>query len=382
MLKILHAAKFYPPVRGGIETVVASLCGGTSDWDVRVVAANESSRTERECVGDVDVVRAAAFGQAASVPLCPTLPFHLWRERADCVVLHEPNPIAGTALWLRTPARRLIIWHHSDLLRPWWALPTYSRIVQRSLYRRADCIIVSNPALAAASPLVRLGRGVAVIPFGIDVDRYRRADRNCAARVEAIRAIARGPRLLFVGRLVYYKGLHVLLEAARRWPGTVIVAGNGPLERDLRAVAAAVGVADRVMFVGHVADDELIAYYHASDALVLPSVAPTETFGIVQIEAMAAGLPVVSTRLPTGVPWVNADGVSGLVVEPGDVQALGDALDCLARNETLRRRLAEGARLRAETMFSRDRMIRLFRDVVERVVRAPQRLDETEVAVS
>ena len=382
MLKILHAAKFYPPVRGGIETVVASLCGGTSDWDVRVVAANESSRTERECVGDVDVVRAAAFGQAASVPLCPTLPFHLWRERADCVVLHEPNPIAGTALWLRTPARRLIIWHHSDLLRPWWALPTYSRIVQRSLYRRADCIIVSNPALAAASPLVRLGRGVAVIPFGIDVDRYRRADRNCAARVEAIRAIARGPRLLFVGRLVYYKGLHVLLEAARRWPGTVIVAGNGPLERDLRAVAAAVGVADRVMFVGHVADDELIAYYHASDALVLPSVAPTETFGIVQIEAMAAGLPVVSTRLPTGVPWVNADGVSGLVVEPGDVQALGDALDRLARNETLRRRLAEGARLRAETMFSRDRMIRLFRDVVERVVRAPQRLDETEVAVS
>jgi rhamnosyl/mannosyltransferase len=382
VLKILHAAKFYPPVRGGIETVVASLCGGTSDWDVRVVAANESSRTERECVGDVDVVRAAAFGQAASVPLCPTLPFHLWRERADCVVLHEPNPIAGTALWLRTPARRLIIWHHSDLLRPWWALPTYSRIVQRSLYRRADCIIVSNPALAAASPLVRLGRGVAVIPFGIDVDRYRRADRNCAARVEAIRAIARGPRLLFVGRLVYYKGLHVLLEAARRWPGTVIVAGNGPLERDLRAVAAAVGVADRVMFVGHVADDELIAYYHASDALVLPSVAPTETFGIVQIEAMAAGLPVVSTRLPTGVPWVNADGVSGLVVEPGDVQALGDALDCLARNETLRRRLAEGARLRAETMFSRDRMIRLFRDVVERVVRAPQRLDETEVAVS
>jgi rhamnosyl/mannosyltransferase len=382
VLKILHAAKFYPPVRGGIETVVASLCGGTSDWDVRVVAANESSRTERECVGDVDVVRAAAFGQAASVPLCPTLPFHLWRERADCVVLHEPNPIAGTALWLRTPARRLIIWHHSDLLRPWWALPTYSRIVQRSLYRRADCIIVSNPALAAASPLVRLGRGVAVIPFGIDVDRYRRADRNCAARVEAIRAIARGPRLLFVGRLVYYKGLHVLLEAARRWPGTVIVAGNGPLERDLRAVAAAVGVADRVMFVGHVADDELIAYYHASDALVLPSVAPTETFGIVQIEAMAAGLPVVSTRLPTGVPWVNADGVSGLVVEPGDVQALGDALDRLARNETLRRRLAEGARLRAETMFSRDRMIRLFRDVVERVVRAPQRLDETEVAVS
>jgi rhamnosyl/mannosyltransferase len=374
-MKIVHAAKFYPPTRGGMETVVETLCAGTPDWDVHVVAANESASTLRERIDHVDVVRVAALGHAASAPLCPSLPLHLWGHDADCVVLHEPNPIAGTAVWLRTPARRLIIWHHSDLLRPSWALPTYSRIVQTSLYRRADCVIVSSPSLAAESPLARGARHVAVIPFGVDLDRYKRVDAACAARVDAIRARTRGPRLLFVGRLVYYKGLHVLLEAARRWPGSVIVAGEGPLDGELRAQAASLGVSDRVTFPGRIADEELIAYYHACDALVLPSVAPTETFGVVQIEAMAAGLPVVSTRLPTGVPWVNQDGVSGVVVPPGDVNALGDALARLASDAALRRRLAEGARKRAEALFSRDRMIQLFRHVVETVVRAPERLD-------
>ena len=136
------------PGGGGMETVLRDLCDGAAgEWNVRVVAANIRRKTVRERSGEVDVVRAAAFGQPASVPLCPTIPLELWRRRADCVVLHEPNPIAGTALFVRTPAPRLVIWHHSDLVRPWWAPPTYGRIVQRALYRRADCVIVSSPPL-------------------------------------------------------------------------------------------------------------------------------------------------------------------------------------------------------------------------------------------
>jgi rhamnosyl/mannosyltransferase len=376
-LKILHAAKFYAPVRGGMETVLADLCEGTAtEWDVQVVAANDAPQSAAERRGDVDVVRAAAFGQAASVPLCPTLPWQLWTHPADCVVLHEPNPIAGTALWLRLPARRLIIWHHSDLVRPWWAPPTYGRIVQRSLYERADCVIVSSPALASESPLVRRARHVAVIPFGVALERYRRTDADRAAAIEAVRARTRGPRLLFVGRLVYYKGVHVLLEAARDWPGTLIVVGDGPLEGELRARAARLGIADRVQFAGALTDDEVEAHYQACDALVLPSVARTEAFGVVQVEAMAAGLPVVSTQLPTGVPWVNQDGVSGIVVPPDDASALGAALRRLAHDSALRASLGEGARRRADTLFARERMVRAFKEVVETVVRAPERLGE------
>jgi len=379
-MKLVHAAKFYPPHVGGMETVLADLCDGMAgEWDVEVVCANDTSSTVDEKRGDVRVVRAAALGRALSVPICPSLPWHLWTHAADCVVLHEPNPIAGASLWLRTPARRLIVWHHSDLVRPSWAAPTYGRIVQRSLYRRADCVIVSSPALAADSALVRVARHVAVIPFGVALERYRRVDAARQSRVQAIRAATPGPRLLFVGRLVYYKGVHVLLPAMRRWPGTLIIVGDGPLEAGLRAQAASLGVADRIRFVGTVDDDELEAYYQACDALVLPSIARTEAFGVVQIEAMAAGLPVVSTQLPTGVSWVNQHDVTGLLVPPDDAAALGAALEQLARDDQLRARLAAGARQRADSTFARERMVSAFRTLVDTVVRAPERLAEVAV---
>ena len=233
-LKVVHAAKFYPPARGGMETVVGDLCDGTAgEWDVRVVAANQGNdgnggrRTVRERRGGVDVVRAGTIATVHSVPLCPSYPFHLWRERADCVILHEPNPVAGASVFLRTPARRLVIWHHADLLRPWWAPHTYGHL-QRALYRRADCVIVSSPNLAAESRLVAEARRVAVIPFGVPLDRYRRSDPACQAAVDAIRAASSGPRVLFVGRFVYYKGVHVLIEAMANCPGTLLLVGEGP----------------------------------------------------------------------------------------------------------------------------------------------------------
>jgi rhamnosyl/mannosyltransferase len=115
----------------------------------------------------------------------------------------------------------------------------------------------------------------------------------------------------------------------------------------------------------------LPAYYQASDVFVLPSIARTETFGVVQVEAMAAGLPVVSTNLPTGVPWVNQHGVSGLVVPPADVDRLADAIGVLLANPDLRGRLGRNAAVRAGDLFSRERMIAAFKDVVERAVLAP-----------
>src|SRR4029077_15227545 len=184
-------------------------------------------RTVEERLDGVRVLRAGALGVVASVSLCPSLPSLLWRERADCVVLHEPNPVAGSALFLHTPAPRLMVWHHSDLVRPWWAIPTYGRL-QRALYRRADCVIVSNPVLAERSALVRCARRVVVIPHGVDLTRYgtlAAAQQVVAAR---IRAEVAGPRILFVGRFVYYKGLDVLIDAMSRCAGTLILVGDGP----------------------------------------------------------------------------------------------------------------------------------------------------------
>jgi rhamnosyl/mannosyltransferase len=239
------------------------------------------------------------------------MPAHLWRERTDCVVLHEPNPIAGAALLLRTPARRLVIWHHSDLVRPWWASAAYGRL-QAALYRQADCVIVSSPDLAASSKVARLARHVAVIPFGVHLDRFRADSTDGSTAAAAAWRSTPRPRVLFVGRLVYYKGVQVLIDAMASCPGTLLIAGDGPLAPELKRRAAKGGIADRAVFLGRLTDSELAACYRASDIFVLPSIERTEAFGVVQIEAMAAGLPVISTKLPTGVPWVNQDGVSGL----------------------------------------------------------------------
>ncbi len=375
-LKIVHAAKFYPPVRGGMERMLGDICDGTSqDWDVRVVAANEGGQTVTERLDGVDVVRAGALTTAHSVPLCPSMPRHLWAQRADCLVLHEPNPVAGSALFLHMPATRFVIWHHSDLVRPSWAPHTYGR-VQRALYRRADCVIVSSPALPAQSPLVACARRVAVIPFGVALERYRRADAARRSRIAEIRAGAPGPHVLFVGRLVYYKGVEILIHAMARCPGTLTIVGTGPLEQSLREAAVQHGVADRVRFAGTVPEEDLPAHYQACDLFVLPSIARTEAFGIVQIEAMAAGAPVVSTNLPTGVPWVNQHDVTGLVVPPGDAIALAEAMRALLENPARRETLGAQATRRADQLFSRDRMIASFRSLIETTVRTPELLEQ------
>jgi rhamnosyl/mannosyltransferase len=170
---------------------------------------------------------------------------------------------------------------------------------------------------------------------------------------------------------VYYKGLEVLVDAMAANAGTLMLVGEGPLETDIRRRAAERGLRDRVQIVSRVAAADLPAYYHAADIFVLPSTAITETFGVVQIEAMAAGRPVISTNLPTGVPWVNQDGVSGLVVPSGDGGALGDAIRRLASDAELRGRLGAGARARAAAMFSREAMVGAFRHVVNDVMSVP-----------
>ncbi len=365
-MKILHVGKFYPPVEGGIEAVVSQLCEGTAGtWQVDVIVANDRSRTVRERRAGVRIARVAALGRVASVSICPTLPAYLWRSRYDCVILHEPNPLAACSLLLRTPGPSLIVWHHSDIGRPRWARVAYP-VLQRALYRRAACVIVSSPRLAKTSRVVSSARCVAVIPYGIELGPE--ADSGTRAGEAAGGHHAGGPHFLFVGRLVYYKGLDVLLRAMTSCDGVLRIVGDGPERRFLQSRIHELGLGSRVELMGHLSDEEVLRCYRDCDVFVLPSTETTEAFGVVQIEAMAAARPVISTNLPTGVPWVNQDGVTGLIVPPGDAAALASAMNRLGQDEALRRRMGLSARERAVREFSAERMISRFRDLVEQVV--------------
>src|SRR5205814_5952563 len=122
-------------------------------------------------------------------------------------------------------------------------------------------------------------------------------------------------------------GFEYLIEALTSVKGKLLLVGTGPLLEELAALAAARGVADRVVFLGEIQNEDVTPYYHASDVFVLPSIARSEAFGIVQIEAMAAGKPVVNTDLDSGVPFVSQHDLTGLTVPPKNSAALANALN-------------------------------------------------------
>jgi rhamnosyl/mannosyltransferase len=177
--------------------------------------------------------------------------------------------------------------------------------------------------------------------------------------------------MVSVGRLVYYKGFEHLIRAMRQVNGTLLIVGEGPLDEPLRELARELGVADRVHFMGKTSHDQLVACYHAAKVFVMASVVRSEAFGIAQVEAMAAGLPVVNTQLDSGVPFVSVHEQTGLTVPPGNPGALAEAVNRLLDNPDLRASLGAAAVLRAHQEFSLDAMVSRTMSLYEQVMKHP-----------
>jgi glycosyltransferase involved in cell wall biosynthesis len=193
-----------------------------------------------------------------------------------------------------------------------------------------------------------------VIPYGIDTAQFEHCDPDAVRRIRA----RFGERLVIsVGRLVYYKGLEYLIRAMADVRGKLVIVGSGPLRGKLERLAAQLGVADRVNFAGVVNNASLTAYFHAAALFVLASVARSEAFGIVQIEAMAAGLPVVNTSLDTGVPLVSVHEETGLTVPIADPRALAAAINRLLDDPNLRQTLGQAGAQRARQEFNHKKMV-------------------------
>ncbi len=369
-MRVTMLNKYYPPHLGGIEYHVRYLAEALVSRDhaqVRAIVANEGPETIREVIAGVDVMRLGRAFAASSTPVALGMRDAIRLEAtrpdpADLLHLHFPYPW-GEVSWLRAHAGLpTVVTYHSDIVRQKVALAAYSPLLRRFL-AKADLIISGSPNLIEHSEFLQpVAAKCRVVPFGYDLARYEGSPATLA-RAAKLREGHTRPIVLFVGRLVYYKGVDVLVRAMADVDADLVVIGTGPLEGKMREIAVAAGISDRITFMPPVPDDELVAWYHAADVFCLPSVERSEAFGAVQVEAHACGTPVVSTNLPTGVPFVNQDGVTGLIVPPGDAGALAAALRRLIDDPKLRARLGAQARDRARAMFSLDAMASGVMDV-------------------
>lgn len=360
-MRILHVGKFYPPVPGGIERSLADIAAATVDAgaDVAVLAHAPPGHTRRRSYKDgrIRVYEVGCWGQLFYAPISPGFPFALQQLldefRPDLLHLHMPNTSAFAALALQA-ARHLpwVVHWHSDIpldggshaLR--LAYPLY-RPWEQALLRRAAAIISTSATYRDASTGLAPWRSKAeVIPLSLPDTPTPRND--------CFRWPSGSFRFLAVGRLSHYKGFDVLLRALSDIPdASLALIGDGEEAENLRKIADERQLGKRVRFCGRVDDTVLRHAYASADVFCLPSLDRAEAFGLVLLEAMRAGLPIVASNIPgAGVGYVVRHGETGLLVPPGDAGALTMALRQLAADAALRARLGAAGKCRWRTTFT------------------------------
>lgn len=345
-MRILHIYKDYFPVCGGIENYIRVLAEAHAAVGHRVTVlccAVRGSGESRKTIGGVEVWRVPRLFTFRSMPISPAMFKAVSRAEVDVVHVHSPFPLGEQAA-LRLAGRvPVVVTHHADVVRQRLLMLGYAPLYRRFLRRVTRIIATSPPYRESSKWLQRHREKCVVIPLGVDIQRFTPPERPYAGR----------PTILFVGRLRYYKGLDTLIRALKTLHEVQLkVVGTGPMEPRWRALAAKLGVAERVTFMGDVPDEALPDCYREADLFVLPANCRAEAFGTVLLEAMASGLSCVSTAVGSGTSWVVAEGETGIVVPSQSPDAMSESIRKLLTNSRLRADMAQAGRDRVVTGFS------------------------------
>lgn len=366
-LRILQVNKAYYPHIGGIESLVRIYARELSkrpDTEMQVLVCQDGrAKTSRETIEGVKVTRAGSIGTYFSCPISLSF-FRLFKKmskNADVILLHMPFPPGDLACLLSGFKGRVVLAWHSDVVKQKKLLTFYKPILKRFL-KRADAIITATQGhIDSSAFLPEFREKCTVIPYGIDADKYINSpfkpiltERLCDKSAV---------KVLFTGRLVYYKGVDILLKSFEKVNGCeLFIVGTGTLEENLREMAK--NMTQKVHFLGVLSDEDLKSAFRDCDMFVLPSVANSEAFGIVQLEAMVYGKPVINTALPTGVPFVSIHEKTGLTVPPEDSDALAKAINTLAENKSLREKYGTAAKERIRQTFLESNVLDRIYDIL------------------
>lgn len=368
---ILLVNKAYFPIIGGVEKVVQVLAEGLRARGVRtlVLACRaDYGPTYIRRINRVPVLYAGSFGTFLSMPISLSFFWYLYKLnlRYSIVHWHEPFPLASIGM-LTIKKNKRIATFHSDIIRQKFFKDIFSKL-QIFLFNTSAKVISTSPLLTSHSNVLQsVSCSILSIPIGINlIDRKPNQKELMMWEVKYQRL---QPYLLFVGRLVYYKGIKVLVEAMRATDAHLVIIGQGPLESVLRELIESNGSQSQITLITDpVSDEEMKAWFYGCEFFVLPSIESSEAFGIVQVEAMAVGKAVINTNLPTGVPFVSINEQTGLTVDVNDKDQLSQAINKLWRNKELTKEYGALAAIRANKEFDCNVMVLKYIEVYKKVI--------------
>lgn len=356
--KILQVGKYYS-LKGGIETVTQSLVDTLQDeHSIDVLCFSQDATTYRSKVGSSTIWEAGTLFSLLSSPISFKFFKHFRRLRNnyDILLIHMPNPLASVALlWFRTKAKVVVQWH-GDILNK-GMFYTFFRPLERRVLQRADLVLATSAVYIEHSPaLTEVKEKCRVLPLGID-------QKNLMSNLDLVAEIKRkykGKKIIFsLGRYVYYKGFEYLIEAGKYLPDDVVIliGGYGPQKNVYENLIETLLLQDKVHLIPELNHGTWGSYFAACDIFCLPSYEKAESFGIVLLEAMSFGKPIIATNIPgSGTPWVNKHGYSGLNVPIKNSREIAGAVEDILRGNKYQE-YCKNSRKRFDELFTEERMV-------------------------
>jgi rhamnosyl/mannosyltransferase len=361
MIKVLHCYKtYYPDSFGGIEQVIYQLSEGgmCADVDSTVFTLSSNPTIGIEALDHHKVYRSKSQFDFASTPFSGPAVQHFKKLalEADVIHYHFPYPFMDVMHFLAGIRKPTVLSYHSDIVKQKFLLRIYSPLMHWFL-NHVDHIVAASPNYVASSPILQKHIDkVSVIPYGLDKKFYTNDD---PVTLERWKKQFSSGFFLFIGAFRYYKGLHILIEAAVGSSYPIVIVGSGPIEQELKAQVDVLGI-QNIYFLGALANEDKSALLSLSTCLVFPSHLRSEAFGISLLEGALYSKPLISSEIGTGTTYINIDGETGLVVPPSDPKSLRKAMDFIWDNPDVAQKFGDSARRRFDSLFTAEAMVEQY----------------------
>lgn len=367
IVRVLQIGKFYPPyLYGGIETVSSSLH----------IALQNSDEVRVEFLGFLPKGYKKDI-QKDGIYLCKTNIDRFstqfswsflkkWisiKDDFDVIFINLPHPVANIAVSLFPPKKaKVILYWHSDIIKQKKLLYFYKPLLKR-LIKKSALVAAPTSIHLTESDFSEYFKGKEkVLPFVLN---YKTEKADYKLTVE-------GKKIIFsCGRLIYYKGFDVLIEAAKFLdPSTVVyISGSGPLKNDLTRLIKENDLEDKVKLLGKLSYEELCQMYKDCYLYCFPSNERGEMMGLVQYEALSVGKPIVSTNIPrSGAPTLNIEGRTGFRVPINEPRLMAESINKLVTDEVLYKQFCSNA-IKQSLIYNSEKVvdeyIKTFRSICE-----------------